>query len=333
MSATTSAIRIATTSAFALDVQDQYNTSHLTVNTASTTGNVFTVASSTGTTLFTITQAGLASTTNLMISGIGSGATKCLHADATGNVTEAGADCAAGGSVTSVATANGIIGGTFTTSGTVSLQSYISTSSLETATRIPTWNTTSGTPAQLTGGFSGYTLTSTKLTATNASTTAFTASGELGAPNSTTASTDTVAGDVFINTNGTASSSIQIPDGTHINTIFATHSMGMTVASSSLSYAGSYGASGTTTLTIANPLHASTLQSFYCSTDVGTAWVGFQFGAGTETTEVQCTTSGAGVTLSSNNTGTGRQAVKVNIGHEATNPNLITITADVEDKN
>lgn len=121
--------------------------------------------------------------------------------------------------------------------------------------------------------------------------------------------------------------------GTATGNIFLVHSMSFTLASSTLAYYGAYGASGTTTTVISNPIHSSILKSFFCQTDVGTVWVGFTFGAGTETTETQCTTTGTVVTLSTNNTGLGRQAVKVEVGHEATNPNIITITADVEDKN
>jgi hypothetical protein len=80
------------------------------------------------------------------------------------------------GSVTSITAGLGLNGGAITTSGTVNLKSYIATSSAETANQIPAWTTTNGTPAQLSGGFSGYTLTSTGLTATYASTTAISTS-------------------------------------------------------------------------------------------------------------------------------------------------------------
>jgi hypothetical protein len=58
---------------------------------------------------------------------------------------------AAGGSgtVTSVAASNGITGGTITTSGTLSLVSYISTSTADTRGQLAYWSTTNGTPAQL----------------------------------------------------------------------------------------------------------------------------------------------------------------------------------------
>lgn len=49
---------IATTTATAFNVQDQYGSNYFTVNTASTTGDIFDVASSTGTVLFGIDQKG-----------------------------------------------------------------------------------------------------------------------------------------------------------------------------------------------------------------------------------------------------------------------------------
>lgn len=179
----------------------------------------------------------------------------------------------------------------------------------------------------------GVATSSPSFTITFASSTAHTVSGELNIPHSATPPTVTYAGDIALNTNSVASSSILSSDGTQTNTIFAVHSASIVLASSTLAYYGAYGAAGTTTTTIANPIHSSTLVSFFCTTDVGTAWVGFTFAAGTETTEVQCTTAGAGVSLASNNVGLGRQPVKVEVGREATNPNLITITADIEDKN
>ena len=109
--------------------------------------------------------------------------------------------------------------------------------------------------------------------------------------------------------------------------------MGITLASSSLAYIGAYGASASTSIVIANPIHSSTLISYYCKTDVGTVYVGFGNGTTATTTETQCTTSGTNVPLSTNNTFTGRQAVYLEVGHEGSNPNIITVTADVEDSN
>ena len=117
-----------------------------------------------------LTVTGALNTTGLT-AGTGNGAL-CMTS---GGLVEysSGANCVAGGAgtVTSITAGLGLNGGAITTSGTINLKSYIATSSAETANQIPVWTTTNGTPATLSGGFSGYTLTSTGLTATNASTT------------------------------------------------------------------------------------------------------------------------------------------------------------------
>lgn len=51
-------VNVNTTSGAAFNIQDQYLSNYLTVSTASTTGDIFTVASPAGITLFTVTQAG-----------------------------------------------------------------------------------------------------------------------------------------------------------------------------------------------------------------------------------------------------------------------------------
>lgn len=69
----TGKLNIATTSTMALNVQDQYSSNILTVNTASTTGDIFDVASSTATILFGILQSGqqVSSTTAPTLSSCG----------------------------------------------------------------------------------------------------------------------------------------------------------------------------------------------------------------------------------------------------------------------
>lgn len=84
-----------------------------------------------------------------------------------------------GGTVTSVGTATGLQGGPITTSGTLSLLSYLSTSSAETSGRIPFWTTTGGTPASLSGGSSNFTFN-------NANSTLFAAYGTSTAFQATT---------------------------------------------------------------------------------------------------------------------------------------------------
>ena len=55
------------------------------------------------------------------------------------------------GSVTSITTSNGVQGGTITTTGNISLISYIATATPETAGQLAYWGTTAGTPAKLNG--------------------------------------------------------------------------------------------------------------------------------------------------------------------------------------
>jgi hypothetical protein len=271
----------------------------------------------------------------LTVSYGGTGAktlTGCLTGNGTGAITGSGTCNTSAASVTSITFGTGLSGGAITTSGTVALLSYLATSSAETATRIPVWSSTAGTPATLGGGFSGYTLASGLLTATNASTTALTVGTYFQPPNQATSPTNTAAASLVINTNGQASSSVAIGDGTNTNNIFAVHSFSVTFASSTLTYYGAFGSAGTTTTLVANPTHSSTLLSAYCKTDQGTAYV--VFGNGTaSTTAFQCTASGAQSTISSNNTWKGRQLVLINLGNSASAPNLITVTADVIDSN
>ncbi len=174
-------------------------------------------------------------------------------------------------------------------------------------------------------------LTTAKVTTPYASTTSATIATEVNLPHSGTVPALT-AGDLYINTNSTASSSLALSDGSNTHNLFSVHSFAVTLASSSLAYFGAFGSAASTTLAVANPLHKSTLQSFFCKTDVGTAWVGFGTGAATST-EAQCTSTGVATTLSTNNSWNGRQTVYVEVGHNASSPNLITITADVEDSN
>lgn len=251
-----------------------------------------------------------------------------------------GSTCTAGGAgtVTSVGTGTGLTGGTITTTGTISF-APIAANSLwvngTSASAVPTVMATSslfkmtGTGGIMVNSVSP-TLTGTAIF-TSATSTTLGVSGELNFPHSAIVPT-LFAGDAYINTNSTASSSIAFANGGTHN-LFAVHSFSITIASSTLAYMGAYGATGTTTVVIANPIHSSIIHSIYCQSDVGTAWVGFTFGTGTETTEVQCTTTGAGVALTTNNTGTGRLPVKLNVGHNATAPNYFTITADIEDQN
>lgn len=167
--------------------------------------------------------------------------------------------------VTSVASGNGIIGGTITTSGTLSLASYLATSSAETATRIPVWASTGGTPATLSGGFSGYTLTATGLAATNASTTAFTATYA--------STTNLIAAVNFGVGSSTPFSSIGVATGTILVSEFkaaatsTTQNINWLNGTQQLLQIGTAGV----TVTFSNFAVGQTLRVVACNPDTGTA--------------------------------------------------------------
>ena len=236
--------------------------------------------------------------------------------------------CMANGTLTSITAGTGLTGGTITTSGTIALSVPVSIANG--GTNQTSFGTSNGIVAfdgTRFNNFSGYTLTGSLLSATNATSTLLTATTELNIPNGATVPTLSV-GDIEQNTNSTASSSIQTSE----SPLFNVHSVSTVVASSTLGYIGNFGASGTTTLPVTNSLHTVTIKSFGCTTDVGTAWVAFGTGSAT-TTAVQCNSTGKFITVSANNVFKGRQLIKMDVGTSASNPNTITVTADVEDSN
>lgn len=164
-------------------------------------------------------------------------------------------------------------------------------------------------------------LTATNATSTNATSTVFYAGV------STIATTETASNFNATSTTGTtATSTFQ---GVTVNgQLTAAISRGATLASSTLAYIGGYGAAGTTTVDLMNPLNTSTMIDYYCKTDIGTVYIDFGNGTAT-TTAQQCTSSGTNVTLSSNNVWSARQNVWVQVGDEATNPNVVNITTDI----
>lgn len=166
-------------------------------------------------------------------------------------------------------------------------------------------------------------------TTTNATSTNLVASGSLVIPFATTPSVIT-SGQTAVNTTA-ASTSLRFYDGTASRALYSTRSHSLAFASSSLAYAGAYGASGTTTVLISNNIRPTTLISFYCKTDTGTAHVDFSTGSN-HTVDVACTSSGVSSgALSSNNTFTMRQDLKVNVGTISSAPNVITITGDIRE--
>ena len=128
-----------------------------------------------------------------------------------------------------------------------------------------------------------------------------------------------------------ASSSLRFFDGTEELSLYASYDRSFSFASSTLAYMGAYGASGTTTILLANPYRPQKLLSFYCKTDSGTAHVAFGTGSAT-TTDANCTTSGVEVNPSGSNTWTRRQNFMVDVGRITGTPSNITITATIRDQ-
>lgn len=194
--------------------------------------------------------------------------------------------------------------------------------------------TTSGNSVYYNGSALVTALSTLKVTTPFASSTAFTAASELNAPNSGTIPT-LYAGDLYVNTGsgtgGTASTSVLTSDGSITYNNFSVHSVSSTVASSTLVYQGAFGAAGTTTIAVSNPIHSSTVISLFCKTDVGTAVIGI--GTGSATSTGKCSIAGTNTTISANNTFNGRQTIYEEWGTTSGSPNNITTTVDLYDRN
>lgn len=187
-------------------------------------------------------------------------------------------ESAAAGTVISVSSANGIQGGTITNTGTLSLISYMATSSLETSGQIPFWTSTGATPALLSGGVTGFAWdnTNSKFTATNASSTASTISTALYIPNAANPTMGSTVGRIAIDTTA-ASSSIHWVDGAgNEQAVFASTSVSFVLATSSPSTAA------TTTIVIAGPIRKVSYVQIGCNTVGGTSNV--QLGDGISST-------------------------------------------------
>lgn len=173
--------------------------------------------------------------------------------------------------------------------------------------------------------FAGFTLTSSLLTATNASTTALSATGYLQVPAAASPAVG-ASGQFAINTT-TASTSLRWYDGTATRVVFSEIGRSINLASSTLVYQGGFSsAGGTTTLLVMNNDRPMTLLHFYCKTNSGVATVQFSTGSATTTT-TQCTSAGvdSGV-LASNNTWTIYQNFWLSVGGTASVPNNTVIT-------
>jgi hypothetical protein len=162
------------------------------------------------------------------------------------------------------------------------------------------------------------TVTTTNLSATNATTT-----GKQNIPNNTNPTVVT-SGDIAINTLS-ASTSLRYFDGTAERTVNNILSKSFTVASSTLAYNGSFGASGTTTIPLWNNRVPMSVVEVTCVTNVGTAHVDLHDGTN-HTNDVTCSTTGPRTTVSTNNTWIIDENFRADIGRSASSPALITIT-------
>lgn len=227
-----------------------------------------------------------------------------------------------GGTVTSVAASVpgflSISGSPVTTNGTLAI-SY-------SGTALPIAN---GGSATTTGGFtdgivafngtyhtnySGYTLTSSKLTATNASTTALSVAGELTGPYSSAPSI-LVNGDHGFDS--TANQFKFMSNGA-IRVLMPEQSRSFTYATSSWT--------GTTTIPLDSVINAYTFTKASCYTDVGTVNVAIGNGTATTTYLSASTTNGI-FTYAANNSFATQDKVKVDIGTPSTAPTKIVCTA------
>jgi len=119
-----------------------------------------------------------------------------------------------------------------------------------------------------------------------------------------------------------ASSSLRYHDGTAERALFPDGMAGLPFASSTLTYRGAFGASGTTTIKMMRTHRPLTLLGLYCDTDTGTAYV--TVGNGSASSTMQCTTSSTRNTTSV--TWTIGQYMYIAIGTRASSPNVITVS-------
>lgn len=177
--------------------------------------------------------------------------------------------------------------------------------------------------------FSGYTLTSLLLTATNASTTQLTVSSGLQIPNAASSPSLGVAGYVAVDTTA-ASSSLRFGDGTATRSLYAAQTGSLVVSSSTLSYLGTFGTAGTTSIIIQTVYRPTTILGAYCVTDTGTAKIDFTNLSTFATTNiVNCSTTPTFVSFSSNNAWIMGQNINLEVGTKGSNPNTITVSAQI----
>ncbi len=164
-------------------------------------------------------------------------------------------------------------------------------------------------------------------TLANASSTALSvgATGWLGIP-FTANPTVGFGGTLAVDTTS-ASTSLRYHDGSAERAIYDIKSKSFIIASSTLAYIGAYGASGTTTIAVWNPLHPVTVVSVSCLSDTGSAHIDLNDGTN-HTEDVACTTSAPLTTVSTNNTWIMSENFKASVGRLSSAPNVFTITVN-----
>lgn len=209
------------------------------------------------------------------------------------------------GTVTSITAGSGLNGGAITTAGTISLLSYISTSSSETATNVSVWASTAGTPAQLSGGDTTFTFTSAtkKLVFLNGTSTNLSVTGSFFAPTTATV-TATNANQVQVNTTS-ASSSLAFG----ANQLFATTSVSFMWSTTTPA------STATDTIMIVLGPRGTTYNNMACRTTGGTSTVAIGTGAATSTYYIAGPKTPTPTTLTANNSFEAWQSLFIAIGN------------------
>ncbi len=132
------------------------------------------------------------------------------------------------------------------------------------------------------------------------------------------------SGDFAINSTA-ASTSLRYHDGTAERVVNDIKSKSFVVSSSTLAYIGSFGAAGTTSILLWNPLHPVTVVSAVCKSNDGTAKANLNDGTNLSTM-FSCSNSPSLTTMSANNTWVMMEDFKVDVGTSATSPDVFTIT-------
>lgn len=266
---------------------------------------VFGVATSSPTVTGPITYSG---TLGAFVGGVGG-----TFACATCNTSNA--------TVSSIVAGTGLNGGTITTSGTISLKSYFGTTTADTAGQALFWTSTNATPATI-GSNSNFTFATANnlLTATNASTTAFSATGFLAIPTSASC-TGFVLGSLCLDTTNN-----QLQVGTSTGGSPSVYDPRRFLT---FTYATTTAWSGTTTIALGTAPSAIQFQSLQCYTDAGTLDVQLQYGAGPTTVNpmiIASTTAGVNVVTGSGTPSAGG-ILQVKVGTPVSTPLQISCTA------